>query len=137
VTVVRSGIEIPQALGVGSRQFIGQSPLLINGYVSYSAGTAATVSVLYNYFGDRLFRYANATTGNGGSPQANPSLIERARGALDAKASFHLTPHLRWSIGARNLTRETVLIIEDAGLARPFERYNPGRTFSTSFSYDF
>jgi hypothetical protein len=136
-TGVGSSIAFPARLGIQSREFIGQSPYVINGILAYdSPGGGLSFSVLYNYFADRTTKYSNVQPQNA-PPVPNPNWVERGRSVLDAKAKIGITSHLRLSLSGRNLTRAPILIGEDAGARRLVERYNPGVSVSTSLTYDF
>lgn len=136
-TVVTSSIQFRAAQGLQGRRFIGQSPFVANGYLAYEPERGALqLSVLYNYFGDRITSYSNAQ--HPGQPAyPNPNRVERGRHSLDAKMQLRLARRFHWSVAVRNLTRSAVVIQEDAGDHRVTDFYNPGVSLSTTFTCDF
>jgi TonB-dependent receptor len=142
VTVVSSSIDFPASLGLSGRKFIGQSPFMLNSSLSWEpAASPLSVSLLYNYFSNRLTKYSNKTppggTDPGAAPTPNPNWVEQGRGVLDAKVRLALTSRWKLSASGKNLTRSKVQIAEDSGGRNLIESYNPGVSVSTSVSYDF
>jgi hypothetical protein len=138
VAVVSSSINVEDVLGIAPRKFIGQSPVVVNGFAGYavpSGGFEATL--LFNYVGERLNTYANKDPGNQAVPSPNPNWVEQARATLDAKLRLSLSRRTRLAFSARNLTRAQVIIKEDSDPNRTVSQYNPGLSFSTSVTYDF
>ncbi len=138
LTLTQSAIEIPQGLGIGSREFIGESPYLINGMLGYASPKGgATFSLLYNYYADRLVKYSNRNVPNQTTPEPNPNWVEQGRGQLDAKLGLRIGARLGLTLSGKNLTGSSVKVVEDAAPGRLVEQYNPGLTIGTSVSYDF
>ena len=111
LTLLRSRITLPDSLGVFSPdlQFQGQSPYLINVDFIYQAERPnVTASLLFNYFGNRVFRYGALS----GQTQG-PNYIEVGHETLDAKVVFGLSKHWQLSIDGKNLTNALVLLETD------------------------
>ncbi len=141
VTGVTSSIAVPAGQGIQARRFIGQSPVVINGYLAYEPpGSRLSFSVLYNYFGDRITKYANKegpTQGTTTTRYPNPNQVERGRATLDAKLRLALSGRLKLACSGKNLLRSAIVIAEDSGDRRLVDHYNPGVSISTSLTYDF
>ncbi|HKV73587.1 MAG TPA: carboxypeptidase regulatory-like domain-containing protein [Gemmatimonadales bacterium] len=141
LTVVTSTIRFDPATGLQARDFIGQSPYVVNASMAYEPpGSPFSASVLYNFFAERIQKYANQDRSNGDPnvpPTPNPNWVEQSRGVLDAKIGIGLTSQLRLTFSGKNLTRAPVRVKEDAGLKRTVEYYNPGLTISFSATYAF
>ncbi|NBC09075.1 MAG: TonB-dependent receptor [Bacteroidetes bacterium] len=78
-----------------TRQFVGQSPYLLNTALNYNnpeLGLDATLA--FNVFGDRLVTI---------SEQANPDVFEKARPQVDFSISKRLTERIGLRFNARNL----------------------------------
>ena len=137
LTFVKSSIQFHPEDGLEARQFIGQSPFVANAYVAYEPPqTALNISVLFNYFGERIKLYSNKTS-PGAAPYANPNWVEQGRATLDAKLRWMFSHQLKLSFTATNLTNAPVIIAEDSGDLRTVERYNPGTTLALSLTYAF
>jgi len=137
LTVVRSSITFDPATGLLGRRFIGQSPFVANGYLAWEPEKGALqLSLLYNYFGDRITKYSNTQRTNA-PPYPNPNWVERGRHTVDAKMQLRVRRNLRWQLAVKNLTRSAVSIAEDSGDQRIVEWYNPGVTLKTTFTCDF
>jgi TonB-dependent receptor len=141
LTVVTSTIRFDPATGLQARDFIGQSPYVVNASMAYEPpGSAFSLSVLYNYFADRIQKYSNQDRSNGDPnvpPSPNPNWVEQGRGVLDAKMGIGITRQLRFTLSGKNLTRAPVRVEEDAGAFRTVEYYNPGLTISFAATYAF
>ena len=137
LTVVSSSIAFPSDAGLLARRFLGQSPVVVNGYLAYEPpGSSVSFSLLYNYFGDRITKYANNQRDNA-PPYPNPNWIERGRSTLDAKLRLALSGRLKLACSGKNLLRSAVVIAEDSGDRRLVDHYNPGVSVSTTLTYDF
>jgi len=139
-TRVLSSIHFADSLGLSARAFVGQSPWVVNANLSYDVGTSFSFSVLYNYFADRITNYSNLARQNSDqsvSAVPNPNWVERGRSVLDAKVRFGFSKRLKLSLSAKNLTRSPVVVAEDSGQMNLVNRYNPGITVSSTFTYDF
>ena len=109
----------------------GQSPFLLNASLTWvNPPTRTSISLLYNYFGDRIARYGG-TVAPGVIP---PNLIESGRSSLDAKVSQSLGA-LKMSLGATNLTnRQPRFLLEGTKLV---SRTAPvGTTWTLGLTYD-
>ena len=137
LTAVSSSIQFFPSQGLQARRFIGQSPFVANGYIAYEPeGGRLQVSLLYNYFGERITDYANKVF-PGQPVAANPNRVERGRHTLDAKLQLKFGRQLKWTLSFKNLTRSATIFAEDSGLRRLTDYYNPGISFSTAFTRDF
>ena len=137
LTLVDATITPQPDQGINARRFIGQSPIVVNSYLSYEPpGSHVTFSVLYNYFGQRIATYANKEQ-PGAAPYPNPNWVENGRGQLDAKMRLIFNHRMNLSISGKNLTQSSVTIVEDAEPFQTVEHYDPGITLSLSLSYDF
>lgn len=141
LAVVSSTFKFSPETGLQARDFIGQSPYTINASLAFEPPESPiSVSVLFNYFADRILKYANQDRGTSdpnAPPVANPNWVEQGRGVLDAKIGIGLTQQLRLTFSGKNLTRAPVRVEEDSGLLRTVEYYNPGLTISFSATYAF
>jgi hypothetical protein len=111
LSLVRSRITLPDSLGVFSPdlQFQGQSPYLINVGLTYETPQrGVTATVLFNRFGDRVFRYGGLT----GQSQG-PNIVETARNTLDAKVSWAVAPNWVLAVNGKNLTNPNVQFVTD------------------------
>ncbi len=123
---VRFGIKEP------GLDLQGQSPLLLNGSLTYTnPGSRTSVALLYNYFGDRIARY-----GANSAPDIIPSnVIEKARYNLDAKVSQSFGG-LKVSVSATNLTnRQPRFLLEGSNLVT--RSYTTGTSWTVGLTYDF
>lgn len=109
----------------------GQSPFLLNGGITYTnPGSRTSLSLLYNYFADRIARYG----GNADPARVPPNVIEKARYSLDAKLSQSVGG-LKISVGGTNLTnRQPRFVLEGSNLVT--RAYSTGTSVSVGLSYD-
>jgi TonB-dependent receptor len=137
LTVVESSIQFSADDGLMARRFIGQSPFVANVYLAYEPPTSPlNVSLLFNYFGERIKLYSNKSNPNA-PPAPNPNWVEQGRGTLDAKLRWLFSNRLKFSATATNLTNAPVVVAEDSGDLRTVERYNPGVTVAAALTYAF
>ena len=134
VTLVRSSVTIPLAFGTFTPglDLEGQSPLLVNGSVSWrSANGGVNATMLYNHFSDRIVRYGYAS----GNVLQGPNLIERGRGTLDGKAQIAVGRGATVSLAARNLTNARVQFVQTVDIGDDITgRSVPGINFSVGVS---
>jgi outer membrane receptor protein involved in Fe transport len=138
VTLVRSRVTIDPELGTYDPHLAlqGQSPVLVNGNLGYvDPGARLEITLLANYFADRVARYG--TSFGVGVGQA-PNNTERGRFTLDAKGRVVLGRHLGITLSGRNLTNTLVEFVNEApsGIAT-VGRYRPGVDVTLGVSYDF
>jgi hypothetical protein len=133
-TVVESSVE-------RERTFLGQSPWLVNGSLSYDSpegGFSATL--LANYFGDRVSRFGETLTGvQDGEPVVFfiPDVLEKARITVDAKVRKRIGP---WSLSlaGQNLTNNQVLFVQQLEEGDVIAgRFRLGVNVSFGVGYDF
>jgi hypothetical protein len=113
--------------GAVKPQLQGQSPYIINAGLNYDdPALRLGVSVLFNYFGDRIYQYG-ASGVSGGTVNVVADQIEQARGTLDAKITKGIGP-VTFSIAGRNLTDEPVTVTQRtaAGTTIPVVYYRRG-----------
>lgn len=137
-SLIESVVDIPEAeLEIiqefnpekgDTRQFLGQSPFLVNASLNYLndvLGLDAIVSL--NVFGRRL-----AVISEG----KNPDVFEEARPLLDFSVSKTLTNRWRLKLSARNLLNpnyeQTMTFRDKTYILR---QYQTGRNFGLSLSY--
>ncbi len=141
LTVVTSSIRFRPETGLQARDFIGQSPYVINASLAFEPpGSPLTVSLLYNYFANRIQKYSNqdrSTSDPNAPPVPNPNWVEQGRGVLDAKVGIGLSQQLRLTLSGKNLTRAPFRVKEDSGALRAVEYYNPGLIISFAATYAF
>jgi hypothetical protein len=135
LTFVHSSIQFFPDDGLEARRFIGQSPFVANAYIAFEPPqSAVNVSLLFNYFGERIKLYSNKTQPNA-PPTANPNWVEQGRATLDAKFLLRLGQRLKFTATGTNLTSTAVSVVEDSGLMRTVEHYSPGTTVTASLTY--
>ncbi len=112
-----------------------QSPWLVNGNVSYvDSRHGLDLSVLYNFFADRINRYG--FRGTGGASKQGPNIVERGRGTLDAKLQLKLGGGYTFALSARNLTDNSVEFYQDADYGRISTGFlKTGRSLSISIGH--
>jgi TonB-dependent receptor len=141
VSVVTSTIRFAPLTGLQARDFIGQSPYTVNASLAFEPpGSPLSVSVFYNYFANRIQKYANQDRGGAdpnAPPVANPNWVEQGRGLLDAKVGIGVTSQLRLTLSGKNLTRAPIRVKEDSGQRATVEYYNPGLVISFAAGYAF
>jgi hypothetical protein len=136
LTLIRSRVAIDTALGSydPNLPLQGQSPLLVNGSVGYFDPAARLeVTVLANYFADRIARYGTAFNRVQG-----PNTTERGRWTLDAKATLALGSGLGVSMSGRNLTNQPIMLVnEGPETTAVVGQYRSGVGLTLGLSYDF
>jgi outer membrane receptor protein involved in Fe transport len=135
-TVVRSRVTIDSALGNYDPDLTlqGQSPFLFNANLTFAPPPSRfEVSVLGNYYADRVVRYGQLF----GDVQG-PDTVERGRFTLDAKLRVGLGRHLGVTASGRNLTDQTVEYVnEGPEVTAIVGSYRPGRELKLGVTYDF
>lgn len=108
-----------------TRQFMGQSPYLLNVNLSYDDyENDFNAGIFYNIFGDRL---SIVTEG------ANPDVFERGYGDLNFKLSKGLFDFLKISLSAKNILDSNIEFTQEfKGKDYIYQSYRKGRTFSLS-----
>lgn len=90
-----------------------QSPHLVNASLGWnSANGAFGVTVLVNYFADRIIRYGLITPIETGL-EIIPDVVEQGRFTLDAKASASLWNGWQLSLSGQNLTNTSLLYTQE------------------------
>jgi hypothetical protein len=117
---VRSRLTIDPRFGVydADLPLEDQSPWLFNGNLNYVDPRGRfELSVLYNWFDDRVSRYG-FRSGGGADAKQGPNIVERGRGSLDAKLQW--TVGRRWgvSLAGKNLTDNRVEFYQDTRKGR-------------------
>jgi len=136
LTRVTSRIEIDRAFGTFDTDLPlqGQSPWLANGTLSY-ADSRLSGSISANYFADRVARYGFTSAA---AAQQSPSLVERGRATIDAKAQLGLPPHWTVTLTAKNLTNRPIEFIHHAQAGTVLAQYaQPGVGLSLGMGYAF
>lgn len=115
LTIVHTETDLGKDLFNVHAKFMGQSPYVVNGGLSYdSRGGALTVSVFANAFGDRIVRYGatlvNIVTDPDGTRHEDvtqiPHVYERGRMSLDAKIQTQVWRGTSVALSARNLANQ-------------------------------
>jgi hypothetical protein len=121
------------AANLGALPLVGQSPVLVNGTISFIRpewGFDATI--LFNYFDERIVRYGAVS-----NAAQVPNQVEAGRATVDAKAQKTLG---RWSLSlaGKNLTNKPVHVFQ-RGANGPVTNlfYRPGYSVSFGLGYDF
>jgi hypothetical protein len=133
-TILRSKVELdpvrfgPKEPGLDLQ---GQSPFLLNAGLSYgNPDTHTSVSVLFNYFGDRIARYGGLL----GLGEIPPNVIEKGRYGLDGKVTQAFGP-LTFSVAGTNLTNQKPrFIVEGTNLVT--RSYTTGTSWTVGVTYD-
>ncbi|MBK6778176.1 MAG: carboxypeptidase regulatory-like domain-containing protein [Gemmatimonadetes bacterium] len=113
----------------------GQSPLLLNGSLSWANEASRTsISLLYNFFDTRIARYGGAQPSQ---PDVRPAnVLERARYSLDAKVQQGFGP-MKISVSGTNLTGQQVRwVLEGSGNRVQTRRAPIGTSWSVGVTYD-
>ena len=136
-TILRSEVELDPVRFGGSRGLAlqGQSPLLLNGSVSYtSEPTRTSLSVLYNFFDTRIARYGGSQPSR---PDVRPAnVLEQGRYSLDLKLQQSLGP-LKLSLSGTNVTNRRVRwVLEGSGDRVETRRIRLGTSWSLGVTYD-
>ena len=137
VTVVRSRVEIPaEELAVirvtdpeaeDTRPMFGQSPFIVNGFVSYLGERGLRANVSFNVQGPRL-----SLVSRGGAP----NVFERPFNSLNAKVSVPVGERLKLSASAGNLLDSSQRWTQEYnGEEYIFQQFQPGRTGSVGVSW--
>ncbi|MFN0098753.1 MAG: TonB-dependent receptor domain-containing protein [Gemmatimonadaceae bacterium] len=114
----------------------GQSDILANLNLLYADTDGLDVSVLLNYFSDRIVRYGIANI-SAGVLSAVPNVMEQARVSLDAKIRKKLG-RSTVSLSARNLTDNETIYYQDSDAGRTRTGYlRPGVSLSLGVGYAF
>lgn len=114
----------------------GQSDILANLNVLYADTDGLDLSVLVNYFSDRIVRYGIANI-NAGVLSAVPNVMEQARVSLDAKIRKKFG-RSTVSLSARNLTDNETIYYQDSDAGRTRTGYlRPGVSLSLGVGYAF
>ncbi len=139
VTLVRTSVVISPRFGNydPGLDLEGQSPYIVNAGMSYRSPTDAfSASVLFNVFGDRVYRYGFASSG-GANARQGPNIIERGRSSLDAKVQRAFGERLSVSFSAKNLTNQRVQFFQtitrgevSTGRATPGISFDLGASFA-------
>lgn len=136
-TVLTSEVEL-DAIRFGGSQGLalqGQSPLVLNGTLSYtSEATRTSLALLFNYFDTRIARYGGAQPSN---PDVRPAnVLEKGRYSLDVKLQQGLGP-LRVSLAGTNLTNQRVRwVLEGTNDRVETRRIRLGTSWSLGVTYD-
>ncbi|MGB3802113.1 MAG: TonB-dependent receptor, partial [Lewinella sp.] len=108
------------------RPFNGQSPLVVNANLSYTAPNSGwDAMVAFNYFGNRLQGIGAANS---------PDVYERGRGQLDVSLSKKIQ-NFTLSLRARNLLDPAFESYSTFDREYIFQSYERGREFSFGISY--
>ncbi len=107
------------------RPLQGQSDWLFNGQIGYDDFDGLSATLLYHYFGDRIFE-----VGILGAPDK----IEQGNGQLDFVVSKEWPEHWKLSFEAKNITDERREILQGGRVANAF---NDGRSASLELEYRF
>ncbi|MBL8988172.1 MAG: carboxypeptidase regulatory-like domain-containing protein [Gemmatimonadetes bacterium] len=139
LTVVKSRVTLGEALGGTADEeipLVGQSPFLLNGNLSYlDPEHGFDVTLLGNYFDDRVLRYGARQLVTGGVVQV-PSITEEGRFTLDAKAQKAFG-RLNLTLSGRNLTGAAVRNFQMSAIGRITTGfYRPGTSVSLGVGYD-
>ena len=135
---VRSKLTVDASQGVFRDELPleDQSPYLLNanlGWVDDRMGL--DVSVLYNWFDDRINRYGFRGGGGPNAPQG-PNIVERARGTFDAKAQWRVRRRYTVTVSGRNLGDASWTFFQETTKGRETTGYyRPGRTITVGVSY--
>lgn len=116
----------------------GQSPWIVNVGLNYDDPKLDLgLSVLYNYFGDRVYQYGSSGV-SGTSVNVVADLIEQSRSTIDAKISKGFGP-VRFSLAGKNLTNAPFLVTQrsNGGKTIPVAYNRKGYDLSLGLSYDF
>jgi len=136
-TVLTSEVELDPLRFGGSQGLAlqGQSPLLLNGSLSYaSPGSRTSLALLFNFFDTRIARYGGAQPSN---PDVRPAnVLEKRRYSLDLKLQQGLGP-LRVSLSGTNLTNQQVRwVLEGSNDRVETRRIRLGTSWSLGVTYD-
>lgn len=115
-----------------------QSPHLVNASLGWSSGNGVFgVTVLANYFADRIIRYGLITPVETGL-EIIPDVVEQGRFTLDAKASATLWNGWQLSLSGQNLTNTSLLYTQETTEGEvPVAQSELGVRISLGVSYAF
>ena len=117
----------PDALD--TRQLYGQSPYLINAFISYQNKYGTSARVNYNVQGERLYLVEVG---------AKPDVFEQPFNLINLKISQKLTKYINISMGINNAFDDKInRTIKYKEKEYVFNSYKEGRTYTFSVSYDF
>jgi outer membrane receptor protein involved in Fe transport len=136
ILLVESRVSIDTALGNYDPELPlqGQSPFLLNANLSFApAGSRFEITVLGNYYANRIVRYGQLF----GEVQG-PNTVEEGRFTLDAKLRVGFGAHLGVTLSGRNLTGEDVTFVnEGPEVTAVVGGARPGTDLKLGISYDF
>lgn len=123
VTVVHTETDLGDALFNVRARFMGQSPYVVNGGLSYDSPTGRfTASLFANAFADRITRYGATlvnvdSTGKEDVTQI-PHVNERGRVTLDGKLQARISTRTSVSLAAKNLTDQPQRFYQNSDVGR-------------------
>jgi hypothetical protein len=134
VTVVQSRAEARiNADTSRTLRLQGQSDQLVNASLLYTLPSGFELSILGNYFSDRVFRYGDVLAGN--AVRVVPDVVEQGRFGLDAKLR-HRFGRANVSVSARNLTDNEVRYTQQSDNGKLQVGYlRPGVNVSIGIGY--
>ncbi|MCB1666244.1 MAG: TonB-dependent receptor [Pseudomonadales bacterium] len=122
---VTIGVSQQNILTNSSRPLQGQSDWLFNGQIGYDNFNGLTATMLYHYFGERIYEVGILGA---------PDLIEEPHGELDLVLIREFGDHWKLNIKAQNLLDERKEITQGGFVATG---YNEGRKASLKLEYRF
>jgi outer membrane receptor protein involved in Fe transport len=122
---VTIGEQDQNILTNSSRQLQGQSDWLFNGQFGYDSYDGLTATLLYHYFGERIYEVGILGA---------PDLIEEPHGELDFVLSKEFMTNWKLNIKAQNLTDKRKEITQGGLVATG---YSEGRSASLKLEYNF
>lgn len=122
---VTIGKDNQKILTNSSRPLQGQSDWLFNGQIGYEDFNGLTATMLYHYFGERIYEVGILGA---------PDLVEEPHGEFDLVLSKEFGEHWKLNIKAQNLLDERKEITQGGLVATG---YNEGRKGSLKLEYRF
>ena len=122
---VTIGAQDQNILTNSSRPLQGQSDWLFNGQFGYDSYDGLTATLLYHYFGERIYEVGILGA---------PDLIEEPHGELDFVLSKEFMTNWKLNIKAQNLTDKRKEITQGGLVATG---YSEGRSASLKLEYNF
>ncbi len=122
---VTIGVKEQNILTNSSRPLQGQSDWLFNGQLGYDNFDGLTATLLYHYFGERIYEVGILGA---------PDLIESPHGELDLVLIKEYGDHWKLNLKAQNLLNERKEIMQGGLVATG---YNEGRKASLKLEYRF
>jgi outer membrane receptor protein involved in Fe transport len=122
---VTIGEQDQNILTNSSRPLQGQSDWLFNGQFGYDSYDGLTATLLYHYFGERIYEVGILGA---------PDLIEEPHGELDFVLSKEFMTNWKLNIKAQNLTDKRKEITQGGLVATG---YSEGRSASLKLEYNF